>query len=325
MKKVIICGLGAVGMTYAVKLRGKCELKILVDAKRLERYTNNKPLFNGEEQTFDYILPSDSSFVADLIIIATKSYGLIQAIGNIKNFTTSDTTIISLLNGISSEELIQKTYPQAKVLKSYFIGHSAVRDGDSVIQDGVGTIVVENNPEIEEFFEECGIDYSVPDDIDYSMWLKFTMNIFSNQVSAILNMTFGDLKKNKTFIEFAKKIIAEVRQIAEKKGVNNTENLEKDALYMYDGSDWVFLYYVSTGINRANGTTAGIVENSDDITFIDGQGTVVQAGKVKNALTVGSKSFDGSSAVSIEAADLGALTAIPDTYVENTDFFISPE
>ena len=231
MKKVIICGLGAVGMTYAVKLRAKCELKILVDAKRLERYTNNKPLFNGEEQTFDYILPSDSSFVADLIIIATKSYGLIQAIGNIKNFTTSDTTIISLLNGISSEELIQKTYPQAKVLKSYFIGHSAVRDGDSVTQDGVGTIVVENNPEIGIFFEECGIDYSVPDDIDYSMWLKFTMNIFSNQVSAILNMTFGDLKKNKTFIEFAKKIIAEVRQIAEKKGVNNTENLEKDALY----------------------------------------------------------------------------------------------
>ena len=231
MKKVIICGLGAVGMTYAVKLRGKCELKILVDAKRLERYTNNKPLFNGEEQTFDYILPSDSSFVADLIIIATKSYGLIPAIGNIKNFTTSDTTIISLLNGISSEELIQKTYPQAKVLKSYFIGHSAVRDGDSVTQDGVGTIVVENNPEIGIFFEECGIDYSVPDDIDYSMWLKFTMNIFSNQVSAILNMTFGDLKKNKTFIEFAKKIIAEVRQIAEKKGVNNTENLEKDALY----------------------------------------------------------------------------------------------
>lgn len=231
MKKVIICGLGAVGMTYAVKLRGKCELKILVDAKRLERYTNNKPLFNGEEQTFDYILPSDSSFVADLIIIATKSYGLIPAIGNIKNFTTSDTTIISLLNGISSEELIQKTYPQAKVLKSYFIGHSAVRDGDSVTQDGVGTIVVENNPEIGIFFEECGIDYSIPDDIDYSMWLKFTMNIFSNQVSAILNMTFGDLKKNKTFIEFAKKIIAEVRQIAEKKGVNNTENLEKDALY----------------------------------------------------------------------------------------------
>ena len=70
----------------------------------------------------------------------------------------------------------------------------------------------------------------MPDDIVYSMWLKYTMNLFSNQVSAILNMSFGELKRNNAFIDFAKKIIAEVRLIAEKKGVKNLENLEKDAL-----------------------------------------------------------------------------------------------
>lgn len=86
-------------------------------------------------------------------------------------------------------------------------------------------------------------------------------------------------------------------------------DIKKDAVYYYNGSDWVFLYYVSTGINRANGEAAGIVENSDDITFADGKGTVVQAGKVKNALTVGSKTFDGSAAVSVTAGDLGALTS----------------
>ena len=88
-------------------------------------------------------------------------------------------------------------------------------------------------------------------------------------------------------------------------------DIEKDAVYYYNGSDWVFLYYVSTGINRANGTTAGIVENSDDITFVDGQGTVNQAGKVKNALTVGGKTFDGSAPITIEATDLNALTSVP--------------
>ena len=88
-------------------------------------------------------------------------------------------------------------------------------------------------------------------------------------------------------------------------------DIEKDAVYYYNGSDWVFLYYVSTGINRANGTTAGIVENSDDITFVDGQGTVNQAGKVKNALTVGEKTFDGSAPITIEATDLNALTSVP--------------
>lgn len=229
MKKVIICGLGAVGLTYAARLNSKSELFILVDRERLKKYKENKPVFNGMEQEFNYILPN-IGFPVDVIIIATKSYDLDSAIENIKNFVTEKTIIISLLNGISSEEKIKTAYPKATVLKSYFIGHSAVRVGNSVMQDGVGEIVVEESPEMKKFLEECEVDYSMPEDIDYSMWLKFTMNIFSNQVSAILNMKFGELKQNQAFIEFAKKLINEVREIAEKKGIKNLENLEKDAL-----------------------------------------------------------------------------------------------
>lgn len=237
MKKIIICGLGAVGLTYAAKLRGesgeksggKLDLRILVDSERLVRYQKNKPTLNGVEQNFEYILPS-GEFDADLIIIATKSNGLESAIEYIKNFVSPKTIIISLLNGISSEDKIKAAYPEARVLKSYFIGHSAVRNGNFVTQDGVGEIVVEKDDELISIFEEYGINYSTPEDIDYSLWLKFTMNIFSNQTSAILNMTFGELKRNRKFIEFAKKLIKEVRMIAEKKGIKNLENLEGDAL-----------------------------------------------------------------------------------------------
>lgn len=230
MRKILICGLGAVGLTYAVKFKNGSELKILVDEERYKRYMQNKPVFNGVMQKFDYILPSDKSFQPDLIIIAVKAQGLESAIKNIKNFVHKDVIIISLLNGISSEEKIQETYSDAKVLKSYFIGHSAVRNGNSVTQDGVGEIVVEKSSKLQEIFDEFKINYKMPDDIIYSMWLKYTMNLFSNQVSAILNMSFGELKRNNAFIDFAKKIIAEVRLIAEKKGVKNLENLEKDAL-----------------------------------------------------------------------------------------------
>ena len=230
MRKILICGLGAVGLTYAVKFKNGSELKILVDEERYKRYMQNKPVFNGVMQKFDYILPSDKSFQPDLIVIATKSQGLESAIENIKNFVHKDVIIISLLNGISSEEKIQETCSDAKVLKSYFIGHSAVRKGNSVTQDGVGEIVVEKSSKLQEIFDEFKINYKMPDDIIYSMWLKYTMNLFSNQVSAILNMSFGELKRNSAFIDFAKKIIAEVRLIAEKKGVQNLENLEKDSL-----------------------------------------------------------------------------------------------
>ena len=237
MKNVLICGLGAVGLTYAVKWKkhpDKCNLKILVDKKRLERYSVQKPVFNGEILEFDYILPDGRDFSADLIIIATKFQGLESAVNNIKNFVTPDTRIISLLNGVSSEEIISQRYPEARVLKSYFIGHSAVRDGNSVTQDGIGEIVLEYDEEIIRFLDECDIKYSIPEDINYALWLKFTMNIFSNQISAILNMNFGELKRNKTFRETAKKIISEVRSIAEKKGVKNLEALESDAFKALD-------------------------------------------------------------------------------------------
>lgn len=97
-------------------------------------------------------------------------------------------------------------------------------------------------------------------------------------------------------------------------------DVEIDELFYFNGTSWVYLNKVSTGVQRANGTTAGIVENSADVTFVDGQATVVQAGKVKNALTAGGKTFDGSAPVTIEASDLGALTAIPEEYVKETEF-----
>ena len=229
MKKVIIIGLGAIGLTFGVKLKGKCNLKILADKERVERYKKQKPIFNGIEQDFNYILQEDN-YNADLIIISTKIKGFNQAVQSIKNFVSSDTRVISLLNGISSEEFIQQTYPKAKVLKSYFIGHSAVREGNCVTQDGIGEIVMEHDEELEKFFSESDICYSVPKNIDYSIWLKYTLNIFSNQTSAIMNMTFGELKRNKNFISFAKKIIFEVKEIAKVKNISGLDNLEEDAL-----------------------------------------------------------------------------------------------
>ena len=239
---VIICGLGAVGLTYASKFKDVSNLKILVDKKRLEKFKTQKPVLNGKEMDFDYILP-DEKFDCDLIIISTKADGLGSAIENIKNFVGEKTIILSLLNGISSEEKIANIYGRDKVLHSYFIGHSAVRVENSVTQDGVGKIVFgspynENKTKVEllrEFLSESGIDFDTPDDIIYSMWLKFTLNIFSNQSSAILNMTFGEMKHSPKFIQFAKKIIEEVKVVAQACGVNNLENLEADSLKALSG------------------------------------------------------------------------------------------
>ena len=237
INNVIVCGIGAVGSIYADKIRNYVPqtLRILVDEKRLERYTREPIIFNGRELNFNYILPSAADFKADLIIIATKFDGLNEAVENIRNFVKQDTIILSLLNGVTSEDIIAQKYGEDKVLYSYFIGHSAVRTGRYVEHDDYNILVfgAKNGIDkrviaVKEFLEQANIKYEIPDDIKYSLWRKFMLNISSNQPSAILNMTFGQMQKNKKFLLFAQNIMTETAQIAKAEGVNNSENLIKD-------------------------------------------------------------------------------------------------
>ena len=229
IKKVLICGLGALGLTYANKLKNICELKILANIERIEKYTKKPPIFNNEELNLNYITP-DKYWTPDLIIISTKSTGLNSALEYLKNFVTRNAIIISLINGISSEEIISKTYPQAKTLRSYFIGHSAIRENGKTIQDGIGKIVLEPNEDLKSFFKKNNIDYEISNNIIYSQWLKLGVNIILNEPSAIYECTVGELRKRHDYLELAHNLIKEVKTIAQASGVKNLENYEKEVL-----------------------------------------------------------------------------------------------
>ena len=233
IKNVLICGIGAIGSIYADKIQiyDGSSLRILIDKTRLQRYIDNPTVFNGRELKFNYVLPDEKNFKADLIIIATKFDGLKEAINNIENFIKDDTIILSLLNGVTSEWMIAEKYGREKVLYSYFIGHSAVREGRSIIHDDVNTIVYgsenaadfKNVERVREYFERAGINYSIPEDIIHSLWLKFMLNVSANQTTAILGLTFGELLENPKAMQFVRNILKEVVQIAKAEGVKNTD------------------------------------------------------------------------------------------------------
>ena len=233
IKNVLICGIGAVGSIYANKIQNYDaeNLRVLVDKKRYERYIKNPTIFNGKELNFNYILPDDNNFKADLIIIATKYDGLFDVIENIKNFVQDDTVIMSLLNGVTSEKIIAQTYGREKLLYSYFIGHSAVRTGRNIVHDDVNTIVYgsensadfDNVQRVKKYFERVGINYKIPEDIIHSLWLKFMLNVAANQTTAILRFTFGEFLENDKCMEFAINLMKEVQLIAKAEGVKNTD------------------------------------------------------------------------------------------------------
>lgn len=232
INNIILCGLGAIGSIYADKIQNYSpeNLKILVDKSRLQKYLNSPVIFNGKKLNLNYILPECNDFKADLIIISTKFDGLNEVIKNIKAFVKKDTIIISLLNGVTSEDIIAQTYGHDKILYSYVIGHSAVRNGRNITHDGVNKIVFgskisdDNKVElVKAFFNKCGINYEVPEDIMHALWLKYVLNVTSNQTSAVLRLTFGDMQSNPKCLKFLSNISKEVIEIAKAEGVQDTE------------------------------------------------------------------------------------------------------
>lgn len=66
-------------------------------------------IINNSHYTFSVITPQEED-PADLILIATKYSGLEQAIQDIRGQVGKDTVIMSLLNGVNSEEKLQEVY-----------------------------------------------------------------------------------------------------------------------------------------------------------------------------------------------------------------------
>ena len=236
IKNVMVVGLGAIGSIYAAKLKAydpNC-VRVLIDQQRLERYQTNGIVLNGVRYDFHYALPETNGKKADLILIATKADGLTEAINAIAGFIHDETIVLALLNGVTSEDLIAARYGWNRVLHSFFVGHGSTRSGNAIMFDGVGRIVFgEANAsgrrarvdKVCRFFDQAGIAYEVPDDILFSQWCKFVLNVGINQASAILRASYGDFQRSAKAYNIALGLMQEAIAVAEKVGIHQIDGL----------------------------------------------------------------------------------------------------
>lgn len=234
IQKVYMSGLGAIGSAFAGRLfdmNPDC-IKIIADNERVERYTRDGVTINGKPYSFNYIKPEEAVPPADLILIAVKQHHLTQVIKDIKKFVGRDTIILSLLNGISSEEIIGSEYGMDKMLYSFCVGTDTVRERTAVRYSNIGRIVFGEQRDsrgsvkvaaVKELFDRAGIPYIIPEDMLRELWWKFMMNVGINQASAVLRATYGIFQKVKEARELLFAASREVVGISEMAGINLNE------------------------------------------------------------------------------------------------------
>ena len=149
MKKIeTVLLAGAVGLTQAsiIYQWNPKAIQILATGERFIRYKENGLKVNQEIIPFSLVnevnkLGSpENPIYPDLIIIACKYHHLEQVIIDIKNYVGPDTLILSLLNGISSEEIIGESYGAKRLPLAMIMGTDAQHKNESTTFKQKGTI-----------------------------------------------------------------------------------------------------------------------------------------------------------------------------------------
>jgi 2-dehydropantoate 2-reductase len=203
IESVLIVGAGAVGAAVAgiVAAREPAAVSILADEERMTRYRRDGFLLNGVRKDFA-LVPVEGKSQPDLVIVAVKTYQLPQAIRDMAQHVGPSTLILSLLNGISSEEMLAAAFGGDRVPFAMILGIDAVREGNSTRFSGTGKIHFGDavnlagawSPRVSrigQFFERTGVAHVVPEDMIRSLWYKFMINVGINQASAVLRSPYG--------------------------------------------------------------------------------------------------------------------------------------
>ncbi len=129
IKTVGIVGLGALGVLYGSLLLEKMDredLLIIADEERIRRYQAEGVYANGKRCDFRYVTPEEGEEV-DLLIFAVKYMALEEAVEMARPFCGERTIVMSFLNGVSSEQMIENILKPKRLLYSCVQGMDATR------------------------------------------------------------------------------------------------------------------------------------------------------------------------------------------------------
>jgi 2-dehydropantoate 2-reductase len=235
IKAVSIIGAGAMGAAYASILYDfdRQGVHFIAGRSRRDQLENEGLIVNGTYYSIPVVTPEDRETPPDdMVIVAVKFHQLTQAIEDMKNRVGPDTIIMSVMNGIDSEEQIGAVFGMDKVLYAISVGIDAIREGNQVTYTNQGKIffgeprnevLSEKVLRVKNLFDQAGIICEVPEDMIRMLWWKFMINVGVNQASAALKATYGVFQESPEARELSAAAMREVIRIANAEGVDLSE------------------------------------------------------------------------------------------------------
>lgn len=233
IKTVALIGAGAIGAYFISCLQDKLQenLWVVAEGERNARLKKDGLVINQVQYKLN-VKSAEEAKGADLVIVGVKYNGLPSVLPMLKTVVAEHTLVISPMNGVDSEAIIEGVIGQGRVLPSYmFI--SSERAGNAVAFDPERTLGLnigeadgqgsERIAALEELFAGTAFHYHVKENIIRDIWSKFALNISRNLPQAIINCGQGAYADSEHLEYISQRMRAEVALVAKAKGIELSE------------------------------------------------------------------------------------------------------
>ena len=227
---VALIGAGAVGAYFIYGMTGLEGINFCVVAEgtRAEKLKKEGVTIN-EKVYYPEIRTPQEAKGADLVLVCTKYQGLLSACDMLEVMVEENTTVVSLLNGIDSEEIIAERIGAEHLLYSVMRISSERRNGkitfvpENVIGVAIGEKgIPEATPRVQFFadlMKRAGLKCSIKEDILLDQWSKYSMNMIYNLPQAILGVGFYAFYDSSNVAAIRDKMFEEVCLVADAEGI----------------------------------------------------------------------------------------------------------
>jgi 2-dehydropantoate 2-reductase len=188
IRNVLVCGAGAVGSSYLERLHDldPALVGVLASGERRARLDRERVTVNGRLLPIRTVGSGDGGPPADVILVAVKQHHLAAAIEDLRPFVGAGTVVLSLLNGITSENVLAAAFGPERILHGFVVGNDVLREGSASRYTRIGRLVFgaargtshdERVVRLKALLDSADIPNTVPADIIREQWWKFMLNV----------------------------------------------------------------------------------------------------------------------------------------------------
>lgn len=231
IKSVAVLGAGAVGsyVIWGLSEKKDIRLGVIASGERAKRLKNKGCKINDTVYHPEVWTPEEAHGV-DFLIVSLKYGALPGALDNITAVTGENTVIMSLMNGVDSEEIIAEKVGAEHLLHAV-IKVASHKENDGYVFNPEATLGIifgevsapydsERVQAVLDLFSGTGLHYRVTDCILEEIWSKFRLNVCNNLPQAILGAGVGCYRDSVHMKAISDGLRAELMAIAEAKGID---------------------------------------------------------------------------------------------------------